>query len=210
MQRGCIYAVQEKDTVGGLCSFCRTPAPPSNVEVIERFQKRIDRHNDAYAIDLLGTFYDRGYVKHQNHAKALELWHRAGELGDSSAYYRIACAYSMGRGVDVDMNKAIHYWKLCAMGGSILARHNLGVFEKRDGNHHRALKHWMIAAEGGDHACVKKIQGHYREGHATKGDYQIALRAYQSFVDEIRSNQRDEAAAADDGYKYLGDMPLLE
>ena len=211
--RGCIYAVQEKGTAGGLCPFCRTPPPFTEEDMLKRFQKQIDVHNDVHAIHTLGIFYDKGYVKNQNHAKALKLWHRAGKLGGSSSYYRIAGAYSIGRGVDVDMKKAIHYYELAAMGGdagSILARHNLGVFEALEGNMDRALKHWMIGVVGGDHNCLTKIQGMYMDGLATKGDYQIALRAYQSFVDEIRSNQRDEAAAADDDYKYLGDMPLLE
>ena len=60
----------------------------------------------------------------------------------------------------------------------------------------------MIAVEGGDHYCLKKIQGMYMAGHATKEDYAKALRSYQAYLDEIRSNQRDEAAAAKDKYKY--------
>ena len=36
-------------------------------------------------------------------AKALELWHRAGELGHSGAYYNIATAYLNGVGVQKDI-----------------------------------------------------------------------------------------------------------
>ena len=39
------------------------------------------------------------------------------------------------------------------------------------------------------------------EGHATKEDYAQALRAHQAYMDEIRSDQRDKAAA-DKKYKY--------
>ena len=37
---------------------------------------------------------------------------------------------------------------------------------------------------------------------ATKDDYTQALRAYQAYVVEIKSPQRDEAAAFNDAYKY--------
>jgi len=36
----------------------------------------------------------------------------------------------------------------------------------------------------------------------TKDDYAKALRAHQSYLDEVRSDQRDEAAAHSDEYKY--------
>ena len=46
------------------------------------------------------------------------------------------------------------------------------------------------------------IQQLYKLGHATKDDYSKALQAYQKYLDEIRSEQRDKAAAANDKYKY--------
>ena len=88
------------------------------------------------------------------------------------------------------------------MGGSANSRHNLGEFERQDGNHHKALKHFMIAVQGGGYNSLNAIQRLYTNGHATKEDYGIALRSYQAYLDEIRSDQRDEAAAARDDYKY--------
>ena len=200
--RGCNYAVTKKDTAGSLCPFCRTQGPSSEAEIMKRNKKRMDS-NDAQAVCNLGGFYTRGeYGLPQNYAKALELMQQAAELGNSTAYYGIGMAYVNGDGVAVDKKKAIYYYELAAMRGSAIARHNLGVFEERDGNHHRALKHYMIAAEGGDHNCLKKIQGLYMNGQATKDDYALALRYYQAYLDEIKSEQRDEAAAASNEYKY--------
>ena len=42
----------------------------------------------------------------------------------------------------------------------------------------------------------------YSEGYATKGDYEKALRAYQTYLIEIRSDQRDQAVAFSDDYRY--------
>ena len=60
----------------------------------------------------------------------------------------------------------------------------------------RALKHYMIAAEGGKPDSLKAIQKLYTNGHATKDYYTKALRAYQAYLVEIKSTQRDKAAAA--------------
>ena len=45
----------------------------------------------------------------------------------------------------------------------------------------------------------------YTSGHATKDDYAKALREYQTYESEIKSLQRDEAAAFNDDWKYIFD-----
>ena len=60
----------------------------------------------------------------------------------------------------------------------------------------------LYAAGDGHNESVKNIQHLHRNGHATKDDYTKALLAYQKCIDEIRSEQRDKAAAYDDDYKY--------
>ena len=62
--------------------------------------------------------------------------------------------------------------------------------------------HWMIAATDGDLGSLKKVKSMYRDGLATKDDYAKTLRSYQAYLDDIKSDQRDEAAAAKDIYKY--------
>jgi hypothetical protein len=59
----------------------------------------------------------------------------------------------------------------------------------------------MIVAGDGYNDSVK-IRQLYMDWHATKEDYTKALQAYQRYLDEIRSEQRDKAAAFSDGYKY--------
>ena len=100
------------------------------------------------------------------------------------------------------MKKATHYWELAAMGGDSNARHNLGCFECNAGNINKALKHFMIAVEFGNNGSLKTIQQMYSKGFATKDDYAKALNAYQAYLVEIKSDDRDKAAAFDDEYKY--------
>ena len=82
------------------------------------------------------------------------------------------------------------------MGGNVNARCNLGNNELRTGDTNRALKHYMIAADGGDDISLKQIQKLYMNGYTRKDDYAKALRAYQAYLAEIKSAQRDKAAAA--------------
>ena len=111
-------------------------------------------------------------------------------------------AYYFGEGVERDEKKANRYHELAAISGDVAARHNLGCDEDDAGNWDRAIKHYMIAAGAGENESVRTIQQFYKHGHATKDDYTSALRAYQKYLEEIRSEQRDNAAAYDEGYKY--------
>ena len=203
---GCIYAPvydnQGNEVDTEKCPFCRTPAPTTNEEVLKRETKRLEV-NDVIAIHNRGVWYRYGRNGlQQNYVKALELYHRAGELGYARAYSNIGYAYHNGEGVEIDETKAAHYYELAAMGGHEISRHNLGIDEELAGNFDRSLKHYMISVEGGHVSSLEAIQDLYSKGYATKEGYTKALRSYQMYLSEIKSSQRDEAAAADEEYRY--------
>jgi len=186
------------------CPFCRTPWPTSDEEDVRRYKIRVEA-NDAEAMYNMGCYYRKGiFGLPQDRAKALEFWHQAAELGHATAYNNIGSAYyNNGEGVEVDKKKAGHYYELAAMKGNIIARHNLGLNEIRAGNIDRALKHLMIAVDAGFADSLEKIQQLYSIGSATKDDYTKALQSYQAYLGEIKSRQRDEAAACDnEQYRY--------
>ena len=198
----CVLEVAIRDQHEQKCAFCRTPAAKLDEENIKRLKKRIEA-GDANAMFNLGVCYSNGsFGMPQNHDKALELYHRAGELGYSAAHNNIGNAYHFGEVVERDEKKADHYHELAAMQGDEYSRHNLGNSEFRAGNWDRAIKHYTISAEVGYNGSVKMIQKLYTDGDATKEDYSKALRTYQTYLDEIKSKQRDAAAAANDEYKY--------
>ena len=193
---GCIHAVKIRDGGVGLCPLCRTPTPTEE-EFVEQLKKRAEL-GDAGAMSNLACWYYNGSDGlPQDHAKALELWHRAAELGHALSYHNIGSAYYAGNGVVRDEKKAKHYYELAAMGGDAVARYNLGVLEGRAGNMDRALKHYMITAGMGYTGSLENIKKMFMKGDATKDDYGKALRAYQACLNEIKSPQRDEAAAFD-------------
>ena len=69
-------------------------------------------------------------------------------------------------------------------------------------NMDRALKHFMIAAGSGITDSLEIIKQMFINGDATKDDYAKALQAYQAYLVEIKSPQRDEAAASIENFKY--------
>jgi len=203
---GCAYAPVYDDqgnvVAGRKCPFCRTPAPTSDEETLERYEKRVEA-GDYIAIYNQGNYYKDGIMGFpQDHKKALELWHRAAELGNANAYACIGYAYSNGQGVDVDKKKAVYYYELAAIAGNTTARHNLGALEQHAGNMDRALKHFMISVRNGYTGSLDAMRKLYSRGHVTKDDYTKALQAYQASLGGIKSVQRDKAAAYSDHFRY--------
>ena len=237
--RGCVYAFQSRATKKehDICPFCRTPPAGTDEEAFKRYEKRMDL-NDGIVFCKIGCYhYEGGQPSFpQDQVKAVELWHRAAELGNANASYNLGTVYKNGRGAERNCKKSVYHYELAAMRGSGLARQNLGVIEAQEGNPDRALNHWMIAVRDGDSQSLENIKRMYGYGYATKDDYEKALHSYQAYVDggssslvsikrlyetdratkdvydkalqyylayldEIKSDQRDEAAAAD-GVKY--------
>lgn len=115
----------------------------------------------------------------------------------------IGAGYDTGYGVEMDKKKPEHYYQLAAMKGNVQARNSLGCMEQRVGNIDRAIKHYMIAVGDGYNKSLKNIQRLYLNGLTTKDDYTKALRLYREYLGQIKSVQRDEAAAFHESYKYI-------
>ena len=96
--------------------------------------------------------------------------------------------------------RQLYHYELAAIKGDVDARYFLGLGEEqKTGNMDRALKHYMIATEGGYSKALESIKRMYINGNATKDDYANALRLYQAYIDEVQTDQRVEAAAARSG-----------
>jgi len=197
---GCIHACDKNDHLK--CPFCRTLAPKSDEETIKIMTKRMEV-GDALAIYSHGCDYYAGTCGvAQDYAKAFELHLSASDLGYAAAHHSVGFSYHTGRGVEVDKKKAMYYWNLAAREGDTSSRHNLGNTEVQAGNVNRALKHFMIAVRDGNAKSLEETKRLYTNGYATKDKYTKALRLYQSYLSEIKSIQRDEAAAYDDKNRY--------
>ena len=197
---GCMYAPLYDDQGSKIaerkCPFCRIPIPKKVDEAIARYRKRMEL-GDANATYNLAYFYQEGsHGFTQDYTKAFEYYHRAGKLGSSEAVTNITVAYYYGRGVERDIKKARQYWEKAAVMGNVNARFSIGYEEEEARNISRAMKHYMIAARDGSERSIQCILDLYSKGYVTKEEYENALRAYQEYVAEIKTIQRDDAAAS--------------
>ena len=190
---GCVYAMKMSEGKD-LGAFCRTPPASSDEKNVKRVKKLMDNDNPM-GYNLLAGAYDageRGLPRDER--KANELWLKAGELGCASGYYNLAESYNRGSGVEIDKNKAKHYWELAAMNGSIRARIDLGYLEFEADNYDQALKHCIIAAKSGHEPSLDYVTKVFKGGLIPKDEYANTLRAYQQRRNESASEQRDKAA----------------
>ena len=214
---GCTIAEEEEINKGNLkkwCAFCRLPLPETNKEKLRRYHKRMEL-NDANAFFVLGCAYQDGLDGNlglsKDMKKASELLIQAADLGSCRAHYHIGQA-CLNFAIEKDDNEtqdesdidmALHYMKLAAIGGHEKASYYLGLNEALDGNSRIAMKHYIIGARGGFEECLKKVGEGYKAGHVTKDEYATTLRAYQSIKNEMKSKQRVIAAAAQDIFLAL-------
>ena len=173
------------------CAFCRHPLVQSEEDVHKKIMKRVKK-NDPVAMRSMG----KKNHKEGNYESAMRYWTRAAELGDAEAHYELSITYRDGEGVEKDEKKAIYHTEEAAIGGHPEARHNLGCKEGNKRRFDRAKKHFIIAANLGDHGSLKMLKKLYSDGHASKEDYAGALRAYQVAVDATKSAEREKAEEA--------------
>ena len=57
------------------------------------------------------------------------------------------------------------------MKGDFDARRDLGCMEGRAGNHHRAIKHFILAARDGHSNSLEKVKAGFMSGIVTKDEY---------------------------------------
>eukprot|EP00986_Skeletonema_menzelii_P008075 scaffold3310_cov87-Skeletonema_menzelii.AAC.5 len=188
---GCVHANNKREYEGRLqpsCPFCREATPSTCEKINEQWMKRIEA-NDPVAICDMGTkkYHEKDYKN------AYEHWTRAIALGDVEAHYQLSCLYRDGLGVEKDMKKRVYHLEQAAIGGYLMARHNLGCVELDNGQHGRAVKHWIIAAKLGFEPSLENVKNSYTYGHVSKDDLAAALRGHQAAIDATKSPQREEA-----------------
>lgn len=187
---GCIYRLWGTDDENQVCPHCRQKNLTTSQIFISRLNERVKK-GDKYAIHIKAFFHFRGKwnVPH-DYNEAMKLWKQAGELGCLDSYNAISDMYRVGYGVERSVIKALQYTKMAAKKGSMLARHNIGLYTfygigmKADSE--SAVRHWKIAASAGFKPSLNIL--HRRElierdeYKKTKAEYRKKLK--QDFIEE--------------------------
>jgi TPR repeat protein len=104
-------------------------ADKTDEEMAEEVRKRVA--NDLSAMCLLAGNYHCGVRGvQQDQMKAIELWSRAADLGNTKAHNNLADIYDE----EGDLKKAKFHYEAAAMAGCEDARYNIGSIEGNSGN----------------------------------------------------------------------------
>jgi tetratricopeptide (TPR) repeat protein len=188
---GCNIANQKREIEGGLqhrCAFCREPLAKTKEESNKRMMKRIKK-NDPVAMCRMGKMRH----KEGDYETAFKYYTKAAEMGDAAAHYNLSGMYYDGEGVEKDVKKYKYHLEEAAIAGHPEARHNLGCEELDYNRFERAKKHFIFAANLGDHDSLEALRRIYANGFASKEDYAGALRGYQAAVQATKSPERERA-----------------
>ncbi len=171
------------------CPFCRHSAAETREEMETNKMKRIAA-NDPVAISRMGY----RHLTEGDYDGAFKYFTKAAQFGDVVAHYELSVMYRKGEGVEKDNKKAMYHLEEAAIRGHPNARYNLGVYEGRKGNHERAVKHYIMAANLGNDKSLQALKDHYKHGDVSKDDFAAALRAHHAAVVATKSPQREAAA----------------
>ena len=188
---GCRFAHDELESSSKdkdrKCPFCREPAPTSHKEACLLMKKRM-KANDPDATCGMGLYHEDNDDK-----KSCKFWTKAAALGSITAQFYLSLMYRLGKGVEMDEEKALYHLEEASIGGHVEARYIMGAYEEDKGRHDRAAKHWIIAANLGHDSSLNKLKKMYRQGIVRKEDFAAALRTHQAAVEATKSPQRERA-----------------
>ena len=171
------------------CPFCNAERKrnATDEDYVAEIRKRVEA-NDAASIYLLANCYYRGLNGvQQDWTKAIELFTKSAELGNTKAHNNLAVVYHQ-RG---DLKKAKFHFEAAAMAGHEVARSNLGILETKSRNMERAIKHWTIAASAGDYFAMHKLITCFKKRDVGRKSIGSTLKAYNKSCIELRSEARD-------------------
>ncbi len=186
---GCEYANWMRELKARLqhtCPFCREVLPDTDEESVEQLMKRAEA-NDPIALCKVGS----KHCEKGDYQSGFEYYTKATRLGVAEAHYKLSAMYLNGLGVEQDEGKEVYHMEEAAIGGHPRARYNLGCHENDNGNHERAVKHWIIAAGQGHDGSIKVLMEAFKQGEVEKEDLTAALRAHKAAVDATKSPQRE-------------------
>lgn len=174
------------------CAFCRTDRASNNRELVQRLRNRIDKYNDANAMNQLGDYYiDGRRGLEQDRSKAMDLYLRSYEQGSPEAADRLSY-YS---GSFWNRGEKMKYLKEGARLGNTNLCIELGVMGTQTGiiDVEESLKLIMTAAKAGDDGAMGFCWKFFRSGHLKKQDLETTMRAKQAALDEVNNEDRDFA-----------------
>ncbi|KAH3764274.1 sel1 repeat family protein [Pelomyxa schiedti] len=164
----------------------KMPAPTSGDERSRSAPTVGEIHWCVSSVTSLGLCYDAGVggVEKDNR-KAVELYQRAADAGDTTAMYNLAVCYDNGDGVEKDTQKAVTLYQRAADAGNTSAMCNLGVgYENGYGKDiKKTVTLYKRAADAGHATAMYNLAVCYEHGIGVDTDIGMAVTLWQRAAD---------------------------
>ena len=196
---GCSHANkgrQREQNIQRTCPFCRHPLPKNNEEAGKISMKRVEANDPVAMVHFGYILADKG-----DYDGAFKYFTKAAEFGDADAdtHYILSFMYMKQK----DEKKELYHLEEAAILGHPDARHKIGCIEALNDKIERAVKHFTIAANLGQHESMRALKDCYQAGLVSKDDFAATLRAHHAAVNATKSPQRDAAEKANLGQNGL-------
>jgi len=190
---GCSYKQKLNDNKNGVpkseqkCAFCCQLSPTNHIKAMKKLMKK----NNSNAFIQMANHYKTGDGVMQSNTRALEMYIRAAELGDTRAFGMIGQYYFMTQ----NTSKAVEFWAVSAKKGSYYAHSLLASLDDMNGNADGCVEHLKVAANAGHKVSMDYLMDNYKRKFVSKEDLTQTLRTYQASSNEMKSKDRDDARA---------------
>ena len=181
------------------CPFCqqkgcvKDDSETHSKSYVKAFKKLMKKSNPS-AYMQMAIKYKSGDGVIQSNTRSLEMRICAAELDHAEAFVHIGNNYFQGVVVDQDesKSKALEYYEIGAKKGCVQARNLMALYHREYGNIDESIKHMKIAASGGHQASMDDLMILYKDELLSKEDLAQTLRAYQTSIDLMKSNDRED------------------
>ena len=164
---------------GGACPLCQEwPSPQTDSEDLANILRHVDMHVPE-AMTQLGRYYQYGklgLVKSEK--KAMRLYARAAELGDTEATMFLGFLHQNGDGVKLNTRKAAKFYQMAADGGQTKAMVFLGWLMHQKKDFSESARLFGLAAARGSPFALYCLGDHYQYGKGVPKDLDEARRLF--------------------------------
>ncbi|KAH8097909.1 hypothetical protein JL720_828 [Aureococcus anophagefferens] len=161
----------------GPCALCRSPVV-ANSEYVSHLKRHIENGVPEAMNELGEAYVDRKCAKSfrlvLSAKRAVKLWEKAAQLGNAEAMYNLAFSFEKGRGVKLNLKKAMHFYRMSADMGDAVSQKRLGVLLCNLKNFEERFRYIKLSAEQGWTPGERELGWCYELGDGVEADVQEA------------------------------------
>jgi hypothetical protein len=150
----------------------------ANSEYVSHLKRHIENGVPEAMNELGEAYVDRKFAKSLrlvlSAKRAVKLWEKAAQLGNAEAMYNLAFSFEKGRGVKLNLKKAMHFYRMSADMGDAVSQKRLGVLLCNLKNFEEGFRYVKLSAEQGWTPGERELGWCYELGDGVDADVQEA------------------------------------